>query len=162
MVRVDVRELARRAAHRRPGMNHRPKDFDDRLEVGSRSLAPRKRVLHILTTFSVSSGAAENARLTMKYLPRDRFEVFLGVQPGQSMERHVASDISVLPMPHLVRPIRPWSDAASFFQIYKSCRKWRFDVVHTHNSKDGIVGRWAAHLARVPVIIHTIHNLSFR
>ena len=115
-----------------------------------------------MTTFSVSSGAAENARLALKLLPRDRFQVFLAVQPGQSMEPHVPSDVTRLPMPHLVRPIRPWLDVASFAQIYRLCRKWRFDVVHTHNSKDGILGRWAAYLARVPVVVHTIHNLPFR
>jgi len=53
-------------------------------------------------------------------------------------------------------------DAIAFAEIYGICRRWRFDVVHTHNSKDGILGRWAAHVAGVPVVIHTIHNLSFR
>jgi len=123
---------------------------------------PRRRVLHILTTFSTSSGAAENARLTLNLLPRDQFQVFLAVPPGQSMEPRVASDVTRIPVRHLVRPIRPWLDAIAFAEIYGICRKWRFDVVHTHNSKDGILGRWAAHFAGVPVVIHTIHNLSFR
>jgi glycosyltransferase involved in cell wall biosynthesis len=37
----------------------------------------------------------------------------------------------------------------------------RPDVVHTHSSKAGIIGRWAAHKARVPAVIHTIHGLAF-
>jgi len=115
-----------------------------------------------LTTFSTSSGAAENARLTLNLLPRDQFQLFLAVPPGQSMEPRVASDVTRLPVRHLVRPIRPWLDAIAFAEIYGICRRWRFDVVHTHNSKDGILGRWAAHFAGVPVVIHTIHNLSFR
>jgi glycosyltransferase involved in cell wall biosynthesis len=119
-------------------------------------------VLHILTTFGASSGAAENARLTVNLLPRDRFQVFLAVPPGQSMAPLVANDVTRLPVPHLVRPIRPWLDVAAFFEIYRLCRKWSFDVVHTHNSKDGILGRWAAYLAGVPVVVHTIHNLPFR
>jgi len=78
------------------------------------------------------------------------------------MEPYVAGDVRRLPLRHLARPIRPWLDLAAFAQIYRLCRKWRFDVVHTHNSKDGILGRWAAHFAHVPVVVHTIHNLPFR
>ncbi len=122
----------------------------------------RLRVLHTVTTFSASSGAAENVRLTVNGLPRDRFEVFLAVPLGADMMLQVASDVSCLPVRHLVRPIRPWRDIAAFIELYLMCRKWRFDVVHTHNSKDGVLGRWAAYLARVPVIVHTVHNLSFR
>lgn len=133
------------------------------LAAGERGDSPRRlRVLHLMTTFSVSSGAAENARLTMNLLPRDRFDVFLASRPGQTMDPQVAQDVTRLAIPHLVRPIRPWSDTAAFATIYGICRKWRFDVVHTHNSKDGILGRWAAHFAGVPVVVQTIHNLPFR
>jgi glycosyltransferase involved in cell wall biosynthesis len=122
----------------------------------------RLRVLHTVTTFSASSGAAENARLTVNMLPRDRFEVFLAARPGQSMEPNLANDVTCLPVPHLVHRIRPWSDVAAFGEIYRLCKTWRFDIVHTHNSKDGMLGRWAAYRARVPVVVHTIHNLPFR
>jgi glycosyltransferase involved in cell wall biosynthesis len=128
----------------------------------SAGLPRRRRVLHVMTTFSVSSGAAENARLTVNLLPRDRFEVFLAVPPGQTMEARVARHVIVLPLPTLGRPVRPWLDIAAFIALYRLCKKWRFDVVHTHNSKDGVLGRWAAHFAGVPVIVHTIHNLPFR
>jgi glycosyltransferase involved in cell wall biosynthesis len=128
----------------------------------TRSHPPRRRVLHIMTTFSVSSGAAENTRLTLNSLPRDRFEVFLALPLRQTTEPLLARDVTRLPLRHLVRPLRPWRDIAALIEIYRLCRRWRFDVVHTHNSKDGVLGRWAAHLAGVPVIIHTNHNLSFR
>src|SRR6266478_3716133 len=133
-----------------------------RMKHRAPSRSSRTRVLHIMTTFSISSGASENTRLTLNSLPRDRFELFLALPPGQNMEPLVAADVTRLPVGHLVRPLRPWLDIAAFVQIYRLCRTWRFDVVHTHNSKDGVLGRWAAHLAGVQVVVHTIHNLSFR
>src|SRR6266704_44972 len=128
----------------------------------TRSHPPRRRVLHIMTTFSASTGAAENTRLTLNSLPRDRFDVFLALPPRQSMEPLLGRDVTRLPLRHLVRAVRPLRDIAAFVEMYRLCRRWRFDVVHTHNSKDGVLGRWAAHLAGVPVVVHTIHNLSFR
>ena len=93
------------------------------------SRSPRRRVLHIVTTFSTSSGAAENTRLTLNSLPRDQFEVFLALARRQSMEPLLATDVTRLTVRHLVRPVRPWLDAAAFIQIYRLCRRWRFDVV---------------------------------
>jgi glycosyltransferase involved in cell wall biosynthesis len=78
------------------------------------------------------------------------------------MDPEVLGDVTRLSVRSLVRPIRPWSDLAAFLSLYQLCKKWRFDVVHTHNSKDGILARWAAHLSGVPAIVHTIHNLPFR
>src|SRR5436190_10163172 len=119
------------------------------------------RILHVVTTFTPSSGAAQNILLTLNRLPREDFEVFLALRPGQETSG-LSSDVSCLPVDHLIRPLRPWHDVLAFIALLKLCRRWQFAVVHTHNSKDGILGRWAAHLAGVPLIVHTIHNLPFR
>src|SRR2546421_3305172 len=85
----------------------------------TRSHPPRRRVLHIMTTFSASSGAAENTRLTLNSLPRDRFDVFLALPPRQSMEPLLGRDVTRLPVRHLVRPLRPLHDIAALIEIYK-------------------------------------------
>ncbi len=86
----------------------------------------------------------------------------MAVQNPSNVGPELAKDVKLLAIPHLIRRIRPWSDVLAFVETYRLCRKWRFDVVHTHNAKDGVLGRWAAHLAGVPVLVHTIHNISFR
>ena len=58
--------------------------------------------------------------------------------------------------------MNPAADVLALAELYRVIRRFRFDVVHTHNAKDGILGRWAAHLAKTPTIVHTIHNVSFQ
>lgn len=53
------------------------------------------------------------------------------------------------------------SDMSAFWEIYKLCKQQKFDIVHTHSTKPGIIGRTAAWFAKVPLIIHTVHGLSF-
>jgi glycosyltransferase involved in cell wall biosynthesis len=122
----------------------------------------RYRILHIITTFPLSSGAAENTKLTINLLDRDRFEPFLATVPGQSMDPEVAPDVVRIPLRWLRRPIHPVVDLRGLVELYRVIQSCQFDVVHTHNAKDGILGRWAAHFAKTPAIVHTIHNVSFQ
>jgi glycosyltransferase involved in cell wall biosynthesis len=122
----------------------------------------RRRVLHTITTFPQSSGAAENTKLTLNLLDRRRFEPFLATGAAQSMDEELAPDVVRVPLRWLKRPIHPVVDVAAFGELYAVIRKFRFDVVHTHNAKDGILGRWAAHWAGVPAVLHTIHNVTFQ
>ena len=62
--------------------------------------------------------------------------------------------------PHLRRELGI-HDGRAFLEIYRLCRRERFDVVHTHSSKPGVVGRVAARLAGVPLVVHTVHGVAF-
>lgn len=61
----------------------------------------------------------------------------------------------------LIRPIRPIADVKCIAALTRLFRRERFDIVHTHASKAGIVGAIAARRARVPLVVHTFHGLSF-
>ncbi|MBD3347275.1 MAG: glycosyltransferase, partial [Chitinivibrionales bacterium] len=64
-------------------------------------------------------------------------------------------------VPSLKREISPVWDLIALIKLYQLLRRLKPDIVHTHSSKAGILGRWAAFLARTPVIIHTFHGFGF-
>jgi glycosyltransferase involved in cell wall biosynthesis len=70
-------------------------------------------------------------------------------------------DVAVTRIPELVRPLSARNDWAAFWKIYRFLRRERPDVVHTHTSKAGTLGRTAAILAGVPAIFHTFHGSVF-
>jgi glycosyltransferase involved in cell wall biosynthesis len=62
----------------------------------------------------------------------------------------------------LGREIRPLSDLRALLHLYRIIREFSPQVVHTHTAKAGFLGRVAARLARVPVIVHTYHGHVLR
>lgn len=52
-------------------------------------------------------------------------------------------------------------DIPATYEIYKLCRREKFDIVHTHSTKPGIIGRIGAWFAKVPLVIHTVHGIAF-
>ncbi|SDK79247.1 Glycosyltransferase involved in cell wall bisynthesis [Franzmannia pantelleriensis] len=72
-----------------------------------------------------------------------------------------ACGIEVLTAPHLQRSIRPLADGRALWQLWRYFHARNVDVVHTHSSKTGVLGRLAACLAGVPCIVHTVHGFAF-
>lgn len=67
--------------------------------------------------------------------------------------------VHVVPFPYAIRPL---ADAAALVRLWRFFRRNRFDVVHTHTSKAGVLVRAAARLAGCPFVVHTGHELYFR
>jgi glycosyltransferase involved in cell wall biosynthesis len=61
----------------------------------------------------------------------------------------------------MARELSPFRDLVSFCALVRCFRRHRFDVVHTHTPKAGLLGPVAAKVAGVPVVVHTIHGLLF-
>ncbi len=63
-----------------------------------------------------------------------------------------------LELPALARRVDPFRDLAALWALWRLFRRERPDVVHTHHAKAGALGRLAARLAGVPVVVHTFHG----
>ncbi|MCC4226124.1 glycosyltransferase family 4 protein [Vibrio campbellii] len=61
----------------------------------------------------------------------------------------------------LTRTIKPLSDFFALIKLYRLIKSKNFDIVHTHSSKTGILGRVAARLAGTRFIAHTVHGFAF-
>jgi glycosyltransferase involved in cell wall biosynthesis len=116
------------------------------------------KVMHIITRM-VRGGADENTAFTVQMLDKEIYEVDLFAGKGSEVEGF--SNLKVEVLPHLVRQINPYHDLLAFFELYFVMKKGKYDIVHTHTAKAGILGRIAAYFCKVPVIIHTLHGSTF-
>jgi len=123
----------------------------------------RVPVVHVITKLEFG-GAQQNTLYTAASLDRERFEPVLIAGSGgylMPVARDLGLDLKIVPS--MERAIRPGADTAAYRELGRLLEPYRGRpaVVHTHSSKAGILGRWAAHKARIPVIIHSIHGFGF-
>ena len=122
-------------------------------------------VVHFITRLIIG-GAQENTLLTVEDQHRDYGDKVTlitgpGLGPEGSLEeraRRGGFDFRVLPELH--RAIRPWQDWRAYRALLAMLREIKPDIVHTHSSKAGILGRAAAAKLGIPAV-HTIHGASF-
>jgi glycosyltransferase involved in cell wall biosynthesis len=121
------------------------------------------KVLHLITHLGFG-GASDNTLLTVKDLPRSRYEVHLaaGEDYLDWVERGKEFADAFFLFPDLCRSPRPLADLRLLGQLTAFMREQKYDIVHTHNAKAGIIGRIAAHRAQTPIILHTFHLLSWQ
>ena len=121
----------------------------------------RIKVLHV-HTLPVISGSGINTLLTMKGLDRDRYQADLACAPGGALIDQVReADLGFFPINHFRQKISPFHDLLALWELTRLMGQRKYDIVHTHNSKAGFIGRLAAKISKVSVIIHTIHGFAF-
>ncbi|XP_060085543.1 putative glycosyltransferase EpsD [Ylistrum balloti] len=121
------------------------------------------RCLQIITR--LHSGGAEEAVLKLVqvlYKHSIICDIATGsIQNGGALQKNqLPSQCTLHHIPSLKRKIQALSDIQAYRSLRSLIQKQKYDIVHTHTAKAGIVGRYAAHKASVPVV-HTVHGLSF-
>ena len=135
------------------------------MEFGSMSCERKMKICHVITRMIVG-GAQENTLLTIKGHIEKGHEVVLvtGFSPGREGELLKNVEMPPFPIveiPEMVREINPMKDMKALSRLREYFKREKFDVVHTHSSKAGIIGRIAARQAGVPVVVHTVHGQAF-
>lgn len=128
----------------------------------------RIKILHLITHLGFG-GALDNTLLTVKGHSRDRYEVHLAagsIDAGEDYSdwtaraQEYADNLFIIPRLH--RAIHLRDDVHAVRQIAALIRKEKYQVIHTHTSKAGLLGRIAARQAGVPVVVHTFHAFAWQ
>ena len=116
------------------------------------------KVADIITRMTVG-GAQKVTASVVTLLDKKRFDTTL-VSGPQDFYKEISDEwnIEVAVIPDLIREISPVKDFIALARLYIYLKRNKFDIVHTHTSKAGILGRIAAKLAGVPVIVHSTHG----
>jgi glycosyltransferase involved in cell wall biosynthesis len=126
------------------------------------------KVVHVITKLELG-GAQRNTLFTLSNLDRSRYSPVLVHGPGGEMLEEAAAipGVERYMVRSLVREISPFKDflaIAGLYAIFRRAVKTSGGlpvIAHTHSSKAGILGRLAAYLAGVPIIVHTVHGYGF-
>ena len=122
------------------------------------------RVLRIINRFNLG-GPTYNVAYLSKFLCPDYETLLVG---GKNSDSEASSDFIIknlglhtLKIPEMEREINGYNDIVAYYKLKHIIKRYKPDIVHTHASKAGFLGRYAAKNCNVPVIVHTFHGHIF-
>lgn len=123
------------------------------------------RILHAITRL-INGGAQINTLYTVTGLDKKRYSVSLISGQSNGVEGEIEGEarqmgVNLTVIPELVREVNPFLDSRAFLKLYRLIKHGKYDIVHTHTSKVGILGRLAAKLAGNSIIVHTPHGSNY-
>ncbi len=122
------------------------------------------KILRIINRFNLG-GPTYNAAYLTKYMPNEYSTLLMGGVPEEHEvdSLHIVKSLHIEPViiPEMSRSINGFNDFKSYLLIRKMIQNYKPDIVHTHASKAGLLGRLAAVHEKVPVIVHTFHGHIF-
>ena len=120
-----------------------------------------KKLLHIQLLPKLT-GVQRFSLHLLDGLDKAEYDIYIASKPGdelrQEAEKRGFTYITIPSFCHAISPL----DLLSLFHLIFIIWRYKFDIVHTHSSKPGLLGRFAAWLCRVPIIVHTIHGTAFQ
>jgi glycosyltransferase involved in cell wall biosynthesis len=122
--------------------------------------ARRLRVVQVVTKLSAGAGG-----ITLRgalALDRGRFSTTIVTADGGSLiARAEEAGLNVIRMRHMAPNLSPLSDLRGLRELTHILAAGEFDLVHTHSSKAGGLGRIAARRAGVRTVVHSFHGFPF-
>jgi glycosyltransferase involved in cell wall biosynthesis len=126
------------------------------------------RVLRVIARMNVGGPAVQVTGLMLE-LDRARFEqrLLMGACDDDEvdyLELH-GLDVGQIAVSGLGRAVRPFDDLRALREIIRQLREFRPDIVHTHTTKAGLLGRVAVRMSRIrprPALVHTFHGHLLR
>lgn len=125
----------------------------------------KPRLLIILNRFVIGGQAVDT--LPLAHFLQKHFDVLIlygekeqdEIEPFFLLELYPG--VKIKKITRLKRSINPFTDVFGFIKILNTIIKYKPDIIHTHGAKSGLLGRLAAFISGVPVIIHTFHGHLF-
>lgn len=121
------------------------------------------KILRIINRFNLG-GPTYNAAYLSKFMPSDFETLLIGgaKDETEANSEYIVNSLGIEPtiIPEMRREINA-KDIVAYRKIKKIIRDFKPDIVHTHASKAGALGRWAAYHTKVPIVIHTFHGHVF-
>jgi glycosyltransferase involved in cell wall biosynthesis len=120
----------------------------------------RPQVFHLITRL-LNGGAEAKTIATVQGLDSYEFTVGYGAEYDlEQVELLEREGVATKRFP-LIRHYNPMTTVPAVLSLARHLRREEFDIVHTHSTEAGIIGRFAAALAGVPTVVHTVHGVPF-
>ena len=128
------------------------------------NLQRKIKVAHIIARM-ITGGADENTLFTIEGLSKEKYEIDLIT--GEEFDKDILNKVKNHPFDIIQIKGLKWKlnflhDTIVLLKLIKLLKKKQYDIVHTHTTKAGILGRIAAYLSGVPVIVHGLHGSTFQ
>ena len=124
------------------------------------------KVCHIIAKMVYGGASIGTLHLAEKLDPKifdcTIIHGFQSENEGRLFHKNTRKTVKYISLSEMVREINLIKDFQTFLKLVRIIKKHRYDIVHTHGSKAGVIGRIAAAVARVPAILYTVHGWGLK